>query len=228
MLICRFLDIEIPHERDSQARCIVPADMRSDRTCSSRSSLIDIAVGIYEKIIADISPAFGERMIFIDILDLFDDSILASRQKRGIIVSGMMDDDLALVFVDAFRPLEVIAAGRFAIFIHYLLSGSVGDQIIGSHLTFIYLLLPIQESIYISLHELTEFGIELFLTDCISLGLGCISISPRFISSSLSTSDDTDTRQAPTGGSRRSDKQYAQRDSEDIFFIHIYKVYHKR
>ena len=76
--ICRDIDIEISHQRDSHTRCIVPADMSGYDTIASCSSFIDITERIDNKIISNISSSFGKCMIFVDILQLLDSSIFSS------------------------------------------------------------------------------------------------------------------------------------------------------
>lgn len=83
----------------------------------------------------------------------------------------MMDDDLVLALVDAFRPFEIIPVRRFAIFVDDLFIRRDAQKIIGSHLTLIFLFLYIKKFLRISLHELIEFRFLLLLAFRISLSL---------------------------------------------------------
>lgn len=147
-------------------------------TVASCPSFIDIAERIDDEIVSDVSSSFRQGMVFVDILQLLDDRTCSSRQQRGVVVCGMMDDDLGFALMDALGPLEIIAVIRFAVFIDHLFGRRHLEEIVGCHLPLVFLFLDIEEFLGIGLHELIEFCLFLLRADSVPLCLGFSGISP--------------------------------------------------
>ena len=208
--------------------------MSSNNTITSSSPFINISIRINDKVISNISPSSGHRMIFINRLKLLLDGIDTSREQFSIILCGMMDNNLCLIFVNTLWPLEIIAIIRFTHFIYSLFRRiGIDDKIVHN----LRLVLLLEDSPQLIIYTASRFIIRsfhlfqftslLFFADSISLTLGQGRISDRLISSPLFTRYYGNARQIPICSKTCSPNQSKQQKSENIFFIHIYKVENK-